>query len=433
MRTTARPEEPSPGLGVAGMIDAMSSEPNHPLDGLLDQATRLQPHTVALRRRIHQHPEVGLRLPTTQRVVLDALRELDLSVHTGTGLDSVVAVLTGDRPGPTTLLRGDLDALPLTEDTGLPYASTVDGVMHACGHDTHTAMLVSAARLLSARKSELAGRVVFMFQPGEEGFHGARLMLDEGVLDAAGTPVDRAFALHITSTLPSGLVQCRPGPAMASADAFRVTVTGRGGHAAAPHDTLDPVQPAAAIVGALYAMTTRRISPLDPVVLTVARLTAGTTSNVIPRTAELEGTIRTTSESTRATMLDELARVCTHTALAHGCTAEVHVQHGYPALVNDERIAESVLALADRVLGAKYWESMTEPIMSAEDFSYVLQRVPGAMAFLGACPPDVELAAAEANHSNRVRFDESALPHGVALYAAFALDTAADSGATRRP
>src|SRR5215468_10466272 len=205
--------------------------------GVLGAAKAVQPRTVALRRRVHRQPELGLRLPKTQGEVLAELAELPVRLHTGTDCSSVVAVLEGDQSGPTVLLRGDMDALPLQEETGLEFASEVAGSMHACGHDTHVAMLASAARLLCGHRDDLAGRVLLMFQPGEEGFHGARYMIDEGLLDPAGpagTP-ERAFALHISSSLRSGLVTSRPGPIMASSDILRVTVTGRGGHAAIPH------------------------------------------------------------------------------------------------------------------------------------------------------------------------------------------------------
>ncbi|MFC4854546.1 M20 metallopeptidase family protein [Actinophytocola glycyrrhizae] len=390
--------------------------------GLFEAARALQPRTVSLRRRLHKHPEEGLHLPETQAAVLHALEGLGLHVSTGDSCSSVTAVLNGDRPGPTVLLRGDMDALPLREDSGLAFASETDGTMHACGHDTHTAMLVSAARLLNSRRDALAGKVVFMFQPGEEGQHGARHMLEEGVLEAGGRPVEQAFALHITSTAQSGVVMCRPGPMMASADAYTVTVTGKGGHGAMPDRAIDPVPAAAAMVGALQTMVTRRFSVFDPAVLTVGRITAGTTSNIIPETAELEGTVRTLSDSTRALVQAEIPKVCEHIAAAHGCTAAFEINTGYPPTNNDGAVAERVLALASTVLGQKHSSLMPEPLMASEDFSYVLQRVPGALAFLGACPPGVTPDEAAPNHSNRVHFDESAFAHGVALYAAFALD-----------
>jgi hippurate hydrolase len=333
-----------------------------------------------------------------------------------------VAVLHGERRGPTVLLRGDMDALPITERTGLAFASEVAGVMHACGHDIHTAMLASAARLLSTRKAALAGQVVFMFQPGEEGYAGARTMISEGVLEAGGSPVSRALALHITSTVRSGVVTSRPGPIMASVDDFTVRVTGRGGHGASPHDALDPVPAAAAMVGALQTMITRRVSVFAPAVITVGKITAGTTTNVIPETAELIGTIRTLSEHTRTLVQTELHRVCEHVAAAHGCQATVVVEPGYPVTVNDDSVGPGVVDLASAVLGPKHATPMENPLMGAEDFAFVLSEVPGALAFLGACPPGSTPDKAAPNHSDRVLFDESAMGYGVAMYAAFALD-----------
>jgi amidohydrolase len=391
--------------------------------GLLEAARALQPRTVALRRQLHKHPEVGLRLPRSQAAVLHALEGLDLQLTRGESCDSVVAVLGGARPGPTVLLRGDMDALPMPEDSGLAFASEEPGAMHACGHDTHTAMLVSAARLLHSRREALAGRVVFMFQPGEEGEHGARHMIDEGVLEAGGRPVERALALHITATATSGVITSRPGPIMASADAWTATVTGCGGHGAMPYHAVDPVPAAAAMVGALQTMVTRRFNVFDPAVLTVGRITAGTTSNVIPETAELEGTVRTMSDEVRKEVLAQIPKVCEHIAAAHGCTASFAVRTGYPPTRNDDDVAARVLELAAGVLGSRFGPPMADPLMAAEDFSYVLQKVPGTLAFLGACPPGVEPDEAPPNHSNRVHFDESALAHGVAMYAAFALDT----------
>ena len=377
---------------------------------------------MALRRQLHKHPELGLRLPGTQAAVLHALDGLPLEIVKGTSTDSVVAVLHGARPGPTVLLRGDMDALPLTEQTGCSFASEVHGRMHACGHDTHVAMLASAARLLCARREALTGHVVFMFQPGEEGFHGAKSMIDEGVLGASGMLANKAFALHITSTLRSGVVTTRPGPIMAAADVFRVRVLGRGGHASQPHKALDPVPAAAAMVGALQTMVTRSIATTEPTVVTVAKIVAGTTNNIIPEIAELEGTIRTLSEATRSQIRAEAKRVCEHTAAAYGCSATFQLERGYPVTINDADVAGRVLELASNVLGTRHSEAMPDPLMGAEDFSYVLRQIPGAMAFLGACPPAIELDQAAPNHSNRVLFDEAAMEHGVAMYAAFALD-----------
>ncbi|MST32576.1 amidohydrolase [Acidimicrobiaceae bacterium USS-CC1] len=398
---------------------AGASVPTEVDRSLLEEAGRLLDDTVALRRRIHAHPEVGNELPTTQQTILEALDGLGLQVATGEAVSSVVAVLDGDEPGPTTLLRGDMDALPMPEDTGLDFASEIDGRMHACGHDTHVAMLVGAARLLRQRRAQLRGRVVFMFQPGEEGHGGAKIMLDEGLLDRHG-PIDRAFAIHAIANLPSGLVTTRGGTLMASADEFRVTVTGRGGHASMPHDAVDPVPVACEIVTALQAMMTRRIPAFDPAVLTVTRIQTGTAFNVIPEVAYCDGTVRAVSDASRDRVVEGLREVASHIAAAHRCTAEVDlVDNGYPVTVNDAAAATRTLGVATALLGERHVLAMPTPVMGAEDWSYVLQRVPGSMAFLGVARADDPDPAP--NHSNRMLVDEPAMAHGVALHAAMAL------------
>jgi hippurate hydrolase len=398
---------------------------------LLDEAAGQLPEAIALRRTLHRWPEVGNELPTTRHEVLQALDGLPLDITLHESTSGIAALLCGARPGPTILLRGDMDALPMPEDTGLDFSSQVTNQMHACGHDTHTAMLVGAAKLLSDRAGDLAGRVLFMFQPGEEGHHGARHMLDEGLLDvpalADGTasPVTGAFALHITSSLPSGWLSCRGGPAMASADTLLIEVTGRGGHASEPHRALDPIPIACEIVQALQLMVTRSIDVFDPSVVTVARISAGTTDNVIPERAEIEGTIRAVSESTRAKVHAGVSRVAEGIAAAHGASATVTIDAGYPVTVNDEQFAAHALDLARAVAGEREVVELPHPIMGAEDFSYVLQRVPGAMMFLGGTPAGKDPSKAPPNHSNRVQFDEQAMVRGIAAYSAVALDALA--------
>jgi amidohydrolase len=395
---------------------------------LLRAGQELLGPAVDLRRRLHAHPELGLQLPETQRAILEALSGLDLEISTGTGTTSVVAVLEGGQPGPTTLLRGDMDALPMPEDTGLAFSSTVKGSMHACGHDAHVAMLAGAAHLLSKRKNDVAGRVVFMFQPGEEGHGGAKVMLREGVLDKHGT-VDRAFAIHVYPVRPSGWVYTRGGPVMASSDDFRVTVRGSGGHASMPADAIDPVPVACELVTTLQTMVTRRIPVFDPTVLTVTRISAGTTFNVIPETAVIEGTVRTISAATRALVFENLRRVVEHVVAAHLCQAELETTFfgpggnglpvGYPVTVNDSSAAQRTLDVARSLVGDDRVIEMPNPMMGAEDWSYVLEKVPGSMAFLGVAPPGVERPAP--NHSNRMLIDEPAMAVGIALHAAMAL------------
>jgi hippurate hydrolase len=389
---------------------------------LLDEARGLLPEIVAVRRRLHRRPEVGLRLPESQAIVVEELALLGLTPTLGRETTSAAAIIEGSAPGPTILLRADMDALPLMEETGLEFGSEVAGVMHACGHDMHMAMLLGAARVLSARRSEFAGRIVLMFQPGEEGHHGARIMIDEGLLELTGEDSSTgAFALHISTLYPSGTINIRPGPLLAAADILRIAVRGRGGHASTPHLSLDPIPAAAALVGALEVMVTRRIDVFDPAVVTIARFTAGTTNNIIPETAELEGTIRTFSAATRTLVHDELRAVAQGIAAAHGAEIVVDIVGGYPVTVNDDSMVGLVSSTAADLLGADAVSEMPAPLMAAEDFSYVLQRLPGAMAFLGARPPGLDPLTAPQNHSNRVVFDESALAVGAATYAAVAL------------
>ena len=395
---------------------------------LREEAKDLLTPTVELRRELHRWPELGNELPVTQELVLDALEGLSLDVTVHETTSGIAALLAGDRPGPTILLRGDMDALPLHEDTGLDFASHTDAAMHACGHDTHTAMLAGAAKLLAGRRADLAGRVLFMFQPGEEGHHGARYMLDEGLLDVPdltdGTPspVTGAFALHITSALPSGWLSSRPGSIMASADKLLITITGKGGHASEPHRTIDPIPVACEMVQALQIMVTRSVDVFDPAVVTVGKIAAGTTNNIIPETANIEGTIRAVSEKTRAKVHEGIRRVVEGIAAAHNCEVDVEVEPGYPVTVNDDSFADHVLALAGDVVGSDRIVRQPHPVMGAEDWSYVLQRIPGAMMFLGGTHADRNPATAAPNHSNRVVFDEQAMATGIATYAAVALD-----------
>ncbi len=385
------------------------------------------PDLIETRRTLHRRPEVGLQLPQTQALIVRELRQMGLEARMGRSVSSVIAVIEGGKrrrdgtPGPTILLRGDMDGLPLHEDTGLEFASETGDTMHACGHDTHVAMLLGAAKLLLERRDELAGNVLLMFQPGEEGWHGARYMLEEGLLDGAPTPVKAAFAIHITNEHRSGVVAIRPGPTYAAADTIRMTVRGRGGHASAPHEALDPVPVAAEIVLALQLLVTRTVSVFDPAVITIAHVTAGTRDNIIPEVALLEGTLRTLSEETRARLKDGIRRVAEGIASAHGASVELEIEQGYPVTVNDAGFAELVRTVATDLVGSDDVVVPDAPVMGAEDFSYVLQKVPGAMAHLGGRPADVDPASAPQTHSNRVVFDEDAMAVGAALHAAVAL------------
>ena len=390
------------------------------MNDLLEAAGTVAGDVVALRRDLHAEPELGLDNPRTQALVLDALDGLPLEVRTGNGLTSVVADLVGATDGPTVLLRADTDALPMTEDTDLEFRSTIDGRAHACGHDAHTAMLVGAARVLAARRNELQGRVRFMFQPGEEGFAGARLLIDEGVLDN----VDRAFALHLSPNQRVGTASCRPGPLLAGDTSVTVTVRGHGGHASTPHLATDPIPATAAIITALQTTVTREVDVFDPAVLTIAPVVAGTTTNVIPETAFFEGTIRCISERTRTRIREAVARTIRGVAEAHGCTVDIEMVDGYPVTLNDVGEAARFAEVCRATLGEDGHRLMPAPAMGGEDFSYVLQKVPGVMAFLGVCPAtEPNPRSAPSLHSNRMELNEDGLVHGIALHAAMALHT----------
>ena len=382
---------------------------------LLEQAQGLAEPIVALRRAIHAEPELGLHNPLTRDKVRASLADLPLEWREGPSTTGLVAVLKGGAgEGRRVLLRGDTDALPMDEETGLPFASTIPGRMHACGHDTHTAMLAGAARLLCARRDALAGEVLFMFQPGEEGFHGARFMIDDGLID----PLPQAaFALHIMPNSPHGMIAGRAGALMASADQFDVVVKGRGGHASMPHHALDPMPVACEIVTAIQAMVTRRFPVADPVVATVSRIEGGTAHNVIPDRVALKGTLRTLSPENRARLQQTLRGLVAGIAGAHEMEAELTITPGFPVTVCDDRAVALGEAVANALGDPGRFHRLAHPIMGAEDFSYVLEQVPGAMFFLGVAHEGTDWRQCCGIHSTRMMVDESVLPLGTALLA----------------
>lgn len=390
-------------------------------------ARDLQPDLVRLRRDLHRHPEIGNDLPDTQQRVLAELADLPLEIHCGESLSSVVAVLRGTGPSPAgddrpvVLLRGDMDALPVAEEAPVDYASQVPGVMHACGHDLHVAALVGAARVLTELRDRLAGDVVFMFQPGEEGPGGAEPMLAEGLLEAAGRRVDAAYAWHACSAeLPRGQWTSRPGPQYAAADEVHLVVRGEGGHGSAPHRARDPIPAACELVLALQAAVTRSFDPFDPVVLTVGRICAGTKDNIIPDTAELAATVRTLSAAHRARMVEVVARVARGVGEAHGVEVEVDHRLCYPVTVNDEAEHDLAVATVRDLFGPGAWTPLAEPDLGAEDMAFVMEQVPGAYLVLGACPAD-DPATAPDNHSPRAVFDDAVLADAAAWLAEMAL------------
>ena len=386
-------------------------------DSWQEAGTALLDDMITLRRAIHQEPEIGLQNPKTTAKAKAALAGLPLDIVDSTSTTGFMAILRGPANGRTVLLRGDMDALPLQEDTGLDFKSCTDGAMHACGHDTHVAMLVGAARALCARRDQLSGTVVFMFQPGEEGYHGARYMMEDGLLDPLP---DAAFALHISPNIPTGIFAGKAGPLMAAADRFEIVVTGRGGHASAPQDALDPIPVACEIVTAIQAMVTRTIPAFDPVVVTVGRIEAGTTNNVIPERAVIEGTIRSFSTRSRDLAHKGLNRLVPNIAAAHGATAIIDIEQGFPVTVCDSGAVALAQKTARALYGDKAWRTLPSPAMGAEDFSYVLQKVPGAMVFLGATPEGGDWRTCCALHSNRMVLDETVMARGVAMHCAYA-------------
>jgi amidohydrolase len=382
---------------------------------LRDDARSMSDELTAMRHALHREPEVGLDLPRTQEKVLEAIAGLPLEVSTGESVTSVTAVLRGGSPGPSVLLRGDMDALPVQEEVDLPFRSQVDARMHACGHDLHTTMLAGAARLLSAHRENLVGDVVFMFQPGEEGWDGAGHMLREGVLEASGSAPIAAYALHVTSSIwPNGTFATRPGPLLAASDAVRVTVHGKGGHGSAPHRAKDPVPAACEMVTALQTFVTRSVDAFDPAVLTVGEFHAGTRRNIIPEHARFDATVRSFKPEVREILARGVPRVCQGIAAAHGVEVEVEYHAEYPVTVNSDQEAAYAAETATELFGEERFKPAEHPITGSEDFSRVIDKV------LGAAIEGRNHEEAPDNHSPLAAFDDAVLADGSALYATLA-------------
>lgn len=366
---------------------------------------------IALRRDFHAHPELGFEEIRTSGLVAARLRALGLEVREGVGGTGVIGVLRGERgTGPTALLRADMDALPVQEENGWAWKSTALRKMHACGHDAHTAILLTAARLLVQQKAELRGTVVFMFQPAEEGLGGAGRMIEDGLLDYEP---DFALGLHVWSEVPVGLVAVSQGPVMASADCFDCTIQGKGGHGAIPHETIDPIVIAAQLVSALHTVVSRNIHPAAAGVVTVGRVTAGTAFNVIPDVAELEGTVRAFDETVRATLERRCRELCEELPRAFGATAKFNYQRQYRATVNTPEWCDAVRAAAAAVVGESNVVPFN-PTLGAEDFSMVLERVPGCYFFVGA--RNAEIDAVYPHHHPKFNIDERALMIGAQTF-----------------
>lgn len=364
---------------------------------------------VATRRRLHQCAEIGLNLPMTQALVLQELSKLDLEVNAGRNLSSVTAVLRGGKPGPVVLLRADMDALPITEPKGLTFASAT-GAMHACGHDLHVTGLLGAARLLSQRRENLPGTIIFMFQPGEEGYAGARTMLEEGVLDAAGERPVAAYAVHVDCTKDSGTFYTRTGPMLASASALQVHVSGTGGHPAFPEHAIDPIPIAAEIVLAIQSFVARRVPATDPAVVSILNITSEQLApNALPVGVTIGASIRTLSRETFAMMREKLVPLVSAIGSAHGATVTTDYQDSYPVTINDAGEASFALDVLETLHGRDGAQRLSAPLMATEDFAYILEQVPGALIVLGARPTDVATEGAPGMHSAAAVFDDSVL------------------------
>ncbi|HEV8307920.1 MAG TPA: amidohydrolase [Methylomirabilota bacterium] len=386
----------------------MSSRTPDASDALDPEVSRLAPQLSSVRRTIHQYPEPGFAEVRTAALVAERLRALGLDVRTEVAKTGVVGLLRGAGPGRTLLLRADMDCLPVEEATGAPYASRHPGQMHACGHDGHVAMLLGAAEVLAARRQRLAGAVKFVFQPAEEGPGGAEPMIQSGVLD--GPPVDAAVGLHLLNDYPVGTIALRPGPIMAATDRVSLVVRGRGGHGAAPHQTIDAILVAAHLVTALQAISSREVAPTTPVVVTIGTIQGGFRYNVIAPEVALTGTVRSFDPKLRQELPGRIERIARGVAAAFGAEVEADYDFGYPSTVNDPAMTDLVRQAAVTVVGER-GIVVPDLLMGGEDMSYFLEAVPGCFAFVGSANPERGLN--HPHHSPGFDFDEAALPIGV--------------------
>jgi amidohydrolase len=380
----------------------------------LSEAQALFEYTRSLRRDFHSHPELGFCEVRTAGIIAKELCNSGLEVRTGVGGTGVVALLEGTKPGPVVLVRADMDALPITEDSSAQYASQNPGVMHACGHDGHTAILLTVARILTAHRDQLSGTVKFMFQPAEEGMGGAEKMIEQGVLE--NPKVDVALALHIWNEKPLGWIGIAGGPVMAGAEIFKISIRGKGGHGAVPHLALDPILAASQVVTALQGIVSRNVAPLQTAVVSVCTIHGGETFNVIPPSIEMTGTIRTFDPAVRTRVLERFTKTVHAVTEGMGCMAEIDLQLLTPATINHPDIARHVEECAHHLLSAEVVDTNNYISMGSEDFALVLNKVPGCFFFIGSANSEKGLDAS--HHHPRFDFDEKAMPLGVALMAA---------------
>jgi amidohydrolase len=382
------------------------------------EAHALFEYTQSMRRDFHIYPELGFQEYRTAGIVAKELTSLGLEVHSGVCETGVVALLEGSKPGSVVLIRADMDALPIREETGTSYTSQNPGVMHACGHDGHTAVLLTVAKILSAHRDQFSGTVKFMFQPAEEGMGGAERMIEAGVLD--NPKVNFALALHVWNEKPVGWIGIAAGPVMAGAEIFKIRVIGKGGHGAVPHLAVDPILASAQIVSALQGVVARNIAPLSTAVVSVCTIHGGETFNVIPPVVEMTGTIRTFEPAVRNCVLQRVEKIVQSIAEGMGCKAEMDIQILTPATVNHPEIAERVQRVARQLFSDHDIDVANYVTMGSEDFSFVLDKVPGCFFFIGSANHKNGLDAG--HHHPRFDFDETALPNGAALMAASIMD-----------
>jgi amidohydrolase len=367
---------------------------------------------VARRRDFHAHPEIAFTETRTAAIVADTLRSLGLEVQAGVGRTGVVAVLEGAAPGPTVLVRADMDALPIQEDTALPYASQTPGRMHACGHDAHTAIALSVAELFAPLREHIAGRVKFVFQPAEEVAQGARAMVADGVLEDPRPDV--SVGLHVWNSMPVGTLGVADGPIMAGASRFRIVITGKGAHAASPHLGIDPVVCAAHLITALQTIVSRNLDPFDTGVITVAQMIAGEAHNVIPQTAELIGTVRTFRLEVRDRIVSRMETLVVSVAEALGCTGQFEIEHSTDPVVNDPAVSARLRERFAALPGVELLKTDVRT-MGAEDMSLFMHDIPGMYVFVGAADPTAD--AYYGHHHPRFTISEDALPIGMQVLA----------------
>ncbi|MGH7706831.1 MAG: M20 metallopeptidase family protein [Vulcanimicrobiaceae bacterium] len=382
----------------------------------IDPSESLLAGVIATRRDLHAHPELGFEERRTAGIVAERLRGLNYEVHEGIAVTGVVGVLRMGRPGKTIMLRADMDALPLPEENDLPFRSTVDGTMHACGHDGHVAILLGAAELIADHQAELAGTIVLCFQPAEEGRGGARKMVEEGMLERFG--IERAYGLHLYSQLPTGTLAFRPGPFYASSDSIEITINGFGGHGAAPHLSIDPILIAAEFVSAVQKVVSRQINPLQPAVITIGSIHGGTTHNVIPSAVKLLGTVRAFDHGVRSRMAERIEQILAAVCTGSGATYEFTYLWRYPVTTNDAGQTSYLRALAERTVGSSHVAD-SDQHMGAEDFSFFAERVPACYFVLG-CGGDERTRFP--HHHGKFDMDERALETGVRMMSAIAFD-----------